>query len=107
MPSIVPSRTNQSSAFMRSGGKRLRATSRPERKRRTQTSRPRANGGSPARPGIHRWRVRAAMTSFAEGNQICKQPVSPRHAGGKFAEKHEAGVNEIAFAILRDEQSAF
>src|SRR5665213_1445230 len=107
MPSIVPSRTNQSSAFMQSNARRWRAIPRPAQKTRRQKCKCRASGGSPARAGPHRKLVdRLAVTSFAKGNQVGEKPVSPGDSGRKLAKKRKARVDVISLAVLRDEQAA-
>src|SRR5664279_2477861 len=108
MPIIVPSRTIQSSAFMQSSSRTARAAPRPAQKRRRQKCKCRARCESPARAVTRRGlKDRLAVTSFAEGNQICEKPVGAGHASGKLPEEHEAGVNEIALAVLRDKQPTF
>src|SRR5450759_1645764 len=107
MPIIVPSRTIQSSAFMQTAARRSRAAPQPAQKRRIQKGKCRARCGNPARRESSRMvGDRTAVTSFAERNQIGKKPVCARYAVGQFAEKVQAGVNKITFAVLRDEQRA-
>src|ERR1039457_5646118 len=107
MPIIVTSSTIQSNVFMRTTVRTAQAKSRRRQRWQRQKDKCRARCGSRARREIRpRWMARPAMTSFAERNQIGKQTVRAGHAGGQLAEKVQAGIDEIAFAILRDEQRA-
>ena len=43
---------------------------------------------------------------FWFAQQIYKQPVSPRYAGGQLPEERQRGIYEPAFAIIADDQRA-
>src|SRR5436190_7501882 len=107
MPSIVPSSTIQSRLFMRRRGRRAPATRRKARRTRTRKGKRRARCESPAPRVILLCRkVRATKTSFPERYQIREQAISAGNSGRQLPEESETRVNEIAFAVLRDEQAA-
>ncbi len=70
-----------------------------------------APGAKPRQAGGLVFAVRAARQpvwdgspklSFPERNQIGEQAIGAGHPVRKFPEKYQAGINEIAFAVLRD-----
>src|SRR5262245_3187244 len=104
IPRIVPSRTIQSSAFTRTSSPTTPAARRKRRRQSARTGKRNATCAGQASRCSHR--SAPAPVSFPERNQIGEQSVRPWHAVRQLAEKVQACVSEIAFAILRDQQAA-
>src|SRR4051812_39324207 len=107
MPTMVTSSTSQSSEFMRTNVKTPRAARRRQQRKRKQKGKSRATCESPALPEIrYPLNHRTAMASFSERDQIGEKSIRARHSRGQFPKKHQAGVNEVTFSVLRNQQSA-
>ena len=68
-----------------------------------------AENGRPVPSSFTRgWFRSGGRFHLPSGNQIGEQTISAGHAGGQLPEKHQAGIDIITLAVLRDEQgSAF
>ena len=56
-------------------------------------------GGKPA--------LREATSFLTEGNEVREEAIRSGHARGELPEKREAGVDVVAFAVLRHEHAAW
>src|SRR5690348_16108050 len=52
-------------------------------------------------------RLALGPVSFAKRNEIGKETICARHARRELAEECQTCVDEMAFAVIRDEQPAF